>query len=85
MSVAYGYELGESDVSDRYVALAEEVIQRGLVGLRPTSPVNILPICKHFSRTCPLFVVRFSLVIDPDQCSETSSGSVARHGMEEFC
>lgn len=49
MSVAYGYELGESDVSDRYVDLAEEVIKRGLVGLRPTSPVNIMPICKPFS------------------------------------
>lgn len=61
MSVAYGYELGESDVSDRYVDLAEEVIKRGLVGLRPTSPVNIMPICKPFS--APAFFRCLSLVL----------------------
>lgn len=83
MSVAYGYELGESDVSDRYVDLAEEVIKRGLVGLRPTSPVNIMPICKPFSEpVSSLF--EFSSVVDMHQCSETSSCSMARNGMENL-
>lgn len=53
MSTAYGYDIGESENNDRYVQLAQEVIERGLIGLRPTSPVNMIPSCAcAFSRLC---------------------------------